>query len=300
MFDLKELEAFVSVIETRSLTESARRLDLPKSTMSRRIRQLESVLGQILLRRESNKLIPTEAGLLFSRYCEEILRLAASGCSALEELREEVSGRLQVRCHDALLRSWFSPLVLDFLNHHPGVELTLNTLLSAPNGEPDEGVSIWLGEEPECSLRCERLGILKQGLYVRPDYLEQRGHPKHPRELTSHVWIELERRVGGELELWHAQQGRYRLQPAATRLTVDRLALQVDAVIRAGGLALMPHWLVASRQRHHPGSLQCCLPDWQGPALTVWLLYPHGQLPKRTQAFLHHVRQAVPADWRIS
>lgn len=298
MFDLKELEAFVSVMETRSLTESARLLALPKSTMSRRIRQLESVLGQTLLRRESNRLIPTEAGVLFNRYCEEILRLAATGCSALQELREEVSGQLVVQCHDALLRAWFSPLVLDFLSRHPGVELKLRSRVLAPGCEQDEGVHVWLGDEPDCGLRAERLGSLAQGLYATPDYLRQRGDPRHPRELASHVWIEREGRDAQGMELWHAQQGSYRVQSTMARLTVDRLSLQMDAIVNAGGLGLLPHWLVAGRQRHHPGTLTCCLPDWQGPELGIWLLYPHGQLPRRTQAFLSHVRESVPPQWR--
>lgn len=298
MFDLKELESFVSVIETRSLTESSRQLGLPKSTMSRRIRQLESSLGQTLLRRESNRLIPTEAGQLFNRYCEEILRLAQSGCSALEELREEVSGQVQVCCHDALLRSWFSPLVVDFLDRYRGAELKVCTRLSPPEGDLNGGVCVWLGHEPDCGLRCERLGALQQGLYARPDYLQQRGCPQHPRELASHLWVELEGSGHQGLELWHPQEGGYRVLPAARRLTVDRLAMQIDAVIHAGGFGLMPRWVIAKRLSHHPGTLQGCLQEWYGPALGVWLLYPHGQLPRRTQAFLNHVRQSVPLQWQ--
>lgn len=298
MFDLKELESFVSVTETRSLTESARLLGVPKSTMSRRIRQLESALGQALLRRESNRLIPTEAGQLFNRYCEEILRLAYNGRSALEELREEVGGRLRVCCHDALLRSWFAPLVLDFLDRYPGVELKVCTRLSPPDGDLDDGVCVWLGHEPDSVLRCERLGALQQGLYACPDYLQQRGCPDHPRELASHLWIGLEGCGEQGLDLWHAQHGNYRLVPATQRLSVDRLSMQIDAVIKSGGLGLMPHWIVAARLRAHPGTLQSCLPGWLGPELSVWLLYPHGQLPKRTQVFLNYLRQAVPAEWQ--
>src|SRR5690554_7558450 len=87
MYDLEELEAFVSVVRTGSLTASTRDLGCPKSTLSRRIRQLEEAVGQPLLLRQSRKVVPNDAGRVFYRYSNDILR------------SEEHTSELQSRPH---------------------------------------------------------------------------------------------------------------------------------------------------------------------------------------------------------
>ncbi len=297
MFGLKELEAFVAVMDSRSLTDSARQLYLPKSTMSRRIRHLEDALGQRLLRRESNRLIPTDAGRLFYRYCAEILQLASQGHSALEELRQEISGHLDVYCDDLLLRSWFCSLVLGFMDSHPGLEMKLHTQVNPPGQEIVEGVCVWVGSEPETGLRCEKLGVLRQGVYGNPDYIESLGRLEHPRDVPSQCWVDLSRQGNEGIELWHPREGHYRPVSPSRRFSVDRTFIQVDAIVNGGGLGLVPHWIVEKRQKHHPGTLQSCLSEWQGPSLGIYLLYPYGQLPRRTQVFIETIRQSVPTSW---
>ena len=106
MYDLQELEAFVSVVRTGSLTASTRDLGLPKSTLSRRIRQLEENVGQPLLLRQSRKIVPNDAGRVFYRYCNDILELVVQGREALDELKAEVTGKLELRCHESFVRGW--------------------------------------------------------------------------------------------------------------------------------------------------------------------------------------------------
>lgn len=297
MFDLKELEAFASVMHTGSLTASARAMDLPKSTMSRRIRQLEDNLGQSLLRRESNRLIPTEAGHLFHRYCQEILKLADHGRGALEELREEVSGELCLYCHDGLLRAWFAPLVKGFMQEHAGVQVELKTQTRIPGSEMTEGVCLWLGQEPDTSLHQEHLGVIEQGVYAGPEYLQAEGKPRHPRDLAGYNWVDLFGTTRDGFELCHSNEPCYTVKPPVSSLKVDRFALQVDAIVHGQGMGLMPHWMVNAYLRAHPGALEPCLGDWRGPALDVYLIYPYGHLPRRVQTFLRYVREAVPDAW---
>lgn len=58
--DMRAIAAYVEILRSGSLTVTAEQLAIPKSTLSRRISQLEERLGQKLLRRESNRLIPTQ------------------------------------------------------------------------------------------------------------------------------------------------------------------------------------------------------------------------------------------------
>lgn len=298
MYDLKELEAFAAVIRSGSLSLTARELNLPKSTLSRRIRQLEAGVGQPLLRRESNQLIPNEAGHVFYRYCDEILGLARQGSEALNELHEAITGELVLRSHEALIRGWFAQTVETFLSRHSNVNLRVHTQTDTPDDQTD-GVCLWLGELGDNRLRQERLGSLSQGIYGHPEYLEKRGRPRMPGDLQEHTWVDLLGQQDGTqpLTLHHNINGSYPLQPAASCLRFDQLCLQGDAIVRQRGLGLMPHWMAERRLHAHPGTLELCLPEWHGPSLSIWLLYPYGNLPRRTRAFLSHIRDSLPTDW---
>ena len=110
MYDLNELQAFVSVMKTGSLRKSAHKLGVSKSTLSRRISHLEGAVNQPLLRRQANQLLANEPGIKFLPYAEAILKTALEGQLAIEELKEEVSGSITLYVHDALVRGWFSGL----------------------------------------------------------------------------------------------------------------------------------------------------------------------------------------------
>ncbi|QBM17608.1 hypothetical protein MARI_17280 [Marinobacter sp. JH2] len=298
MYDLKELEAFAAVVRSGSLSLTARELNLPKSTLSRRIRQLEAEVGQSLLRRESNQLIPNEAGQMFYRYCDEILGLARQGSEALNELHEVITGELVLRSHEAFIRGWFAQVVETFLAQHSSVNVRVYTQTETPDDQMD-GICLWLGGPGENRLRQERLGSLSQGIYGHPEYLERWGRPQAPGDLQQHTWVDLlgQREGAPPLSLHHSIHGSYPLQPAASCLRFDQFCLQGDAIVRQSGLGLMPHWMVERRLQAHPETLELCLPEWQGPSLPIWLLYPYGNLPRRTRAFLAHLRESLPPTW---
>lgn len=298
MHDFDELAAFDAVMTTGSLTRSAQEQGLAKSTLSRRISQLEARLGQPLLRRQANRLIPTEAGLLFHDYCQEMLALANRSREALAELSEAISGRLTLEVHSTLARSWAAPVIDAFLTRHPDVELTLHTREHAPNAPDSHCVHVWVGELPASGLKQESLGRLTRRLYANPDYLAHHGEPRHPRELAHHAWIDLLGTTHEGLTLHHATQGSFQFRPPCSRLRVDMPVLHMDPIAHGRGIGMLPDWLVAAREQYHPGELTPCLPAWQPEPLSVTLLYPYGQRPRRVTALLEFLRKAAPREWQ--
>lgn len=297
MYDLRELEAFVSVVKTGSLTKSAQALNVPKSSLSRRIRNLEETVGQPLLRRESRGVIPNEAGRVFYRYSDEILELASQGREALDELKEKVTGKLVLRSHESLVRGWFSQLVQSFMARFEGLSVSIQTQSHIPESLSD-GVCVWLGSPGETSLRQTPLGYLPQGVYGSPEYFARFGYPDTPSDLKNHAWVDMLGACDSGFVLQHPCEGAYPLSLPERSFTVDQFSVQGDAIAGGRGLGLMSHWLTEGRLRAHPGTLELCLPDWQGPVLPVSLLYPHGVLPRRVRAFINHVIDSVPANWR--
>lgn len=297
MYDLDELTAFAAVMQSGNLTRSAKRLGLSKSTLSRRISQLEARVGQPLLRRQSNRLLPTEAGELFHNYCKRILELARQSQEALDELHHEISGDLALNIHTALARSWAANVLPDFMARHPGVHLTLHTHERFMAAAESPAVHLTLGDTPECGLRSETLALLGRGLYAHPGYLDRHGRPEHPSELLRHAWIDLLGEAEAGLSLRHPHHGEHLLQPPRSRLRLDQPALQADAIARGQGLGVMPDWFAERRETAHPGQLERCLPDWLIPPLPVVLLYSHGRQTGKVTALLDFLRRSLPPTW---
>lgn len=298
MYDLKMLDAFASVMRHGSLSAGARECGVPKSTLSRRLQQLEAQVGQPLLRRDGNRMLPTEAGSVFDGYSRTILKLAEESREALSELQEDVCGELSLHVHDALVRGWFAPLMEAFLATHPGVQITLRTRVEAPEPSEKDLLCVWLGPLPDdLGLQQETLGRLTRGIYAHPDYLAAHGTPDDPEDLPHHHWVDLLGDSQDGLVVHHANRGRVSVALPKTRMRVDRMVLQGDAIAAGHGLGVLPHWIVESRLRHHPGTFTACLPEWQAPPLPVRLLYPHGQLPRRSRAFLDFIRANGPRAW---
>ena len=298
MYDLEDLTAFATVMQTGNLSTSARQLEVSKSTVSRRISQLEAQVGQPLLRRQSNRLLPTEAGNLFLSYCQQILSLAEQSRRVLDDLSGEVSGEMTAHVHSVFARGWFSRRLEEFLDSYPEVSLELRTQLRPPSGPDDTSLCLWLGEVEECGLRQETLGHLPRGIYAHPNYLAQHGTPNHPRELSNHAWVDLLGDTQQGLQLHHAHEGIYEFMPPLSRLRVDQDVFQSDAIARGQGLGILPDWLVERRLRAHPGTMIRCLEDWHPPAQPIVLLYPFGRLPRKMVSLIDHLRRAVPAAWR--
>jgi DNA-binding transcriptional LysR family regulator len=298
MPDFDELNAFSDVMTSGSLTQSARQLGLAKSTLSRRISQLEQRLGQPLLRRQANRMIPTEAGELFHRYCQQMLNLAEQSQNALDALRHEVSGDLEVHTHSSLVRGWLDGLVYRFMDEHPGISVTLRTYDTPPLAPHAHQITLWLGPLPETPLRQERLGWLTRHLYASPRYLASRPALTAPRELVRHDWIDLLGDTQAGLELHHDENGSYHFSLPPTRYRVNQLVLHADALALGQGIGLIPDWLVKMRETVHPGALVCCLPQWQPDALPVTLVYPYGHQPRKVSALLTMLRGATPSEWQ--
>jgi len=296
MNDLGSLLAFQSVLKSGSLSQAARSLGVPKSTLSRRIRDLEESLGQVLIRREARRLIPTEAGELLAKYADRLLVLAEQGQEALRDLGSEVCGELTIYAENAIVRAWLADIVYGFISLHPEVQLNLKTRIVAPSVDHHSQVHFWFGTPPEHGLRQELLALLPVGLYASPSYLAAHGTPERPDDLEQHLWVQMEGQ-GPDLVLQRGTATES-VRPQRAALEVDQLILLGDALARDMGVGLLPDWLARMRIQAHPDTLVSCLPDWKACTQPLWLLYPHGHMPRRLSTFLTYIREQAPAEWR--
>lgn len=298
--DFNELTVFAAVVEQGGLTPVANHLGLPKSTLSRRISQLENRVGQRLLLRHSNRLTPTEAGKLFYRYCRELIDLAQRSQTALDELREEASGQLVLHIHNAFERGWL-PAVLDgFLLRYPQIQLDLQVSSRAPVFEQESAGDLWLGlgALDAAGLRSDVIGTWRTALFASPAYAGEHGLPEHPAHLEQHNWVDVSGSGNQPVTLSHAGGETWVFSAPASRIKVDSLVLQADAIVRGKGVGVLPSWYASRYEQAHPGSLVACLPGWQPGSLPVTLSCNFGHPTKKVAALQAWLRDSVPDAWR--
>src|ERR1700733_4591440 len=123
MIDLNELYLFTQVVDQKSFASAARLLGVPKSTLSRKISQLEDRLGVRLLQRSTRQLSVTEIGHIYHQHCAAMIAEAESAQDAIDSAQSEPRGRLRVTCPDpvSLMQSYMSKIVADYLINFPRV-----------------------------------------------------------------------------------------------------------------------------------------------------------------------------------
>jgi len=148
--DVKLLEAFRAVVDSRSVTAAAQALGITQPAVSGQIAKLEESVGFPLFERAGGRLKPTPEGLLFyteaTRVLGEVDRLAATTA----QIREGQSGRLVIASHPAAAISMLPPLVAAFVAERPGVSVRLVSRHSDVVSQllPTEGYYLGIAELP--------------------------------------------------------------------------------------------------------------------------------------------------------
>ena len=126
MSQIEELRAFVTIVETGSLTQAADRLNVAVSAVSRRLRDLELRLGAALIQRSTRRLYLNETGQVFFERCKLIL-------SDLEDAQQEVStaggalgGGLRVSAPLSFGLAHMSSAIAQFMHANPEVRIEMD------------------------------------------------------------------------------------------------------------------------------------------------------------------------------
>jgi DNA-binding transcriptional LysR family regulator len=125
--DLKLLETFKSVIETRSVTQTAMILGVTQPAVSAQIGRLEETVGFRLFDRSGGRLKPTNEGLSFYEDVTKALGNIFYLDQAVENIRKGNLGRLLIASHPSAGISLLPELIAKFLKDRPGVAIRLIT-----------------------------------------------------------------------------------------------------------------------------------------------------------------------------
>lgn len=265
-----EIESFVKIAESGTLSEAARRLGLSLAATSRRLSQLEARLGVMLIRRNSRHLSLTEEGsLLYER--------AGRALTAIDDVETDVmrrateaTGLLRVVTTMSAARMRLAPLFRQYATLHPDVAIHLETAEQAANiVETGHDIAICFDPPPDSTLTMKRLADNPRLLCASPDYLNRRGRPASVADLSAHDNIV----VGdGQQDVWRTVVGGD--GPRVTLSTNDGDMARAWALDGAG-IVIKSLWEVADDLE--AGRLQRLLPEVALPASAIVALYVPGQ-----------------------
>ncbi|WP_417880992.1 LysR family transcriptional regulator [Vibrio sp.] len=295
--ELQGIRAFAALSRYHSVTAAAKALNQPKSTISRRLAQLETELGQALFIKQGSRLMLTRAGEVFAEYCERLLTMAEESQNALQSLKQSISGEVTMIAPPCLIRSWLRAQCHQFLDDHSQVNIRLFTEARDEyfQNEPDIVLSIGEQDLPG-TWRKKTLGYWQFGLYASPSYVSQKGAPTHPNQLSHHQWLPFECDNSSTIYLSNGQE-HCMAMPPISRLTSDNLLLQIDSIASGYGIGLLPTWVADNYSKVHPGNIELCMPDWYSAARPVVCYFAAGVLPLRVQTLIKALNDNTPKEW---
>lgn len=190
MSDIDSSALFVKVIEYHSFSETAKRVGVPVSTISRRITQLESKLGVKLIERSTRKLRLTELGQVYFDHCRRGLNEFDLAKSVLKDREKEVFGLLRVSVPPSLERCFIVPLIAAFQKRYPKVRVRVwvtEQKLDFINDWVD--IALRVGNITSESVIARPLISYRHVLIATPSYLESTSNLHHPSDLRKHRLI---------------------------------------------------------------------------------------------------------------
>lgn len=291
--DYQNLYLFVKIIERGSYTAAADELQMPTSTLSRKIQQLEEQLGYQLLYRSARKLSLTEAGALFYRRCQPLYDELVEATEGLEGELTSPRGNLKVTAPVSIANEVFNPWIFEFMELYPGIDLDL-MLINRNIDLKEEGVDIAfrVGEIKIPDWVSRPLFTSRFSLCASPDLIAKHGHPQTLADLDQFPLILSRRspkwnftdRTGGE----HEFIGK-------ARLTYDELRGALEAAVMGIGVANLPDYVVGESLTM--GRLITLLPQFEPLGREVHMVYPHRQyLPAKVRLFISFIMQKVDEE----
>lgn len=285
---------FAHIAEQSSLVRAAEQLGMPKATVSRRLGNLEELLGQKLLIRTTRRLSLTEFGATFLDHCRRVTEEVVTAQDFVRSQDAQPRGSLRVSMPEDYARLTLSRALATFIETYPEIELELDlsSRLVDLIGERFD-LAIRMGElANDSTLVARKLDEQHLALYASPIYLALHPAPQHPDELQHHTALRMASNLG-QPQPWQLLRGKEAwagIPPG--RMTLNSLSVIQQLLLDGAGIGMLPVPFALEDVAHN--RLVRVLPSWRFPSVPAWAVMPMRRfLPSKTRAFLNHVEKAL-------
>jgi DNA-binding transcriptional LysR family regulator len=273
--DLEAMAIFAKVVENRGIAAAASDLGLSSPTVSKALSRLEQRLGAALFNRTSRRMSLTDAGRDLAERAGRLLADAEAAEAALRERSATPTGTVRLTAPMSFGLSQVAPALPDFMRMYPGVtiDLHLSDALADVIGEGFD-LALRIGELPDSSLRARRLAPMPVMVVAAPSYLDRRGRPAHPAELTAHDCFGYAYQPSRGLWRFESAAGEVVSVRPSGPLRVNNGEAALPAVVAGLGIIVVPAIFV--RDALADGRLEQILDGWVVSRAALYLLSPSG------------------------
>ena len=272
MGQLEDMALFVRIVDAGSITKAAEQLNIAKSAVSRRLKELETRLDSQLLSRTTRTSNLTEAGAYYYQQANSIL-------SKVDALNEKTSGaptrtegtlRMTAPLSFGLMH--LSEVLHEYTIQHPNLDFELDFSDHYIDlVEQGYELAIRIGKLKDSSYQAKRLALIRFVLCASPDYLKWMGVPKTAKDLEKHQFLQYGLSKRDILKLIDSQ-GRKHNVITKSKIKATNGEFLVDMAVKGHGITRMPTFIAYKTLAK--GELVTVLPDYQLPTLNAYAVYP--------------------------
>ncbi len=187
---LRAMQIFTAVAEAGSLSAASREMGVPLTTVSRQLAELEKHVGTPLIVRTTRQLALTDAGRDYLETCRNLLSELEAAEARLAGKDDAPSGELVLTAPVVFGRLHVLPVVLEYLRRYPDVSVKMvlaDCVIDLVDESIDVGIRI--GALPDSAMIARQAGTVRYVVCASPAYLQARGEPASPRDLSKHDCI---------------------------------------------------------------------------------------------------------------
>lgn len=278
--NLNDLGIFVQAVEHGSFAAAGRRLGMPKSTISKRVAELEAMLGARLIHRTSRSFSLTDVGRDFFEHARASIIEAENAETIVRTRLGEPSGTVRLTTSVPTAQFTLAPLLDRLAARYPKLLLSLHVTDRFVD-IVQEGFDIAIRSHqqplPDSALVQRRMAAHDFYIVAAPSYLDRYGRPEKPADLAGHNAI-----VANAAETsWRLLAADGTLQRALVNpvMAADEPFVLLRAASSGIGITVLPTSVCATAVID--GTLERVLPEWTAGQITTTILMPHrrGQLP---------------------
>jgi DNA-binding transcriptional LysR family regulator len=294
---LDNLQLFVKTLQAGSVTQAAKELGMPKSSLSRHLTDLETEFNIRLLDRRPRNLAATEAGQLLYNQAAPLMEGLEDVSDFMEGWREEPRGALKILLPQEFFNQQIGQLAIEFMSQYKEICLTINHYSGElPNNTRDYDLAFAVHDKPlpASDMIARELMSLPQGIYCSPHCATQ-IIIKELDDLSDYqVILENNESSWQFLKRPDKQKGKRAETisiPVSGRLNMNSAEMRLIGAIRGMGMIKLPQY-IADQQVRLGALKQVCTPH-PLEAQTVSVLYPTRMIPRKTKTFLDFIQDNI-------
>jgi DNA-binding transcriptional LysR family regulator len=279
-FNFNDLHIFVQAVNSGGFAAAARHLGVPKSTISKRVAELEADLGIRLIHRTSRSFVLTDVGKDFYDHARAAVIEAEAAESVVQRRQAEPQGTVRITASVPVAQFHLSDRLPVLARAYPMLDLQLHVtdrFVDIIREGFDIAIRSHFAALPDSDLVQRRMKVERITLVASPEYLAGRGTPERPEDLVGHDGL----MTGPAARTWHLKDSSGHEAPITpkARLVADESLVLLRGAIAGLGIACLPEAMSAALVES--GDLIQVLPDWSAGSVTSTILTPHrrSQLP---------------------